>query len=84
MPTYGKRGGEGATKGRTLTTYEAQTPDGTALRKGTFYIATETAYMVVIEQPAFERWVPLAIIEGPQDPRFLPPTKILPATKVSK
>ena len=44
MSSYGKRGGTGATAGRTATIYLVGLPDGTEVKKRSFFLTAPTLY----------------------------------------
>lgn len=43
--SYGKKGGTSATAGKTKAIYEAEAPDGSILRVGSFQVQSAEAYM---------------------------------------
>jgi len=61
MSTYGKRGGEGPTRGKKSRTFEAVMPDGTVLRKRIFHSLTGDPYAYAYQHGG--KWYIAAIRE---------------------
>lgn len=58
--TFGQRGGVGANRGRKAVLYEATLPDGTVIRKKSFQVDQEVAYLSTF-QTSDDKWHPAGI-----------------------
>ena len=57
MSTYGRRGGEGPTRGRRKAVYQAQLPDGYVLEAGTFHFEDREAVMTAFAPKNGHGWI---------------------------
>lgn len=78
MSTYGKKGQQGPIRGHQASVYEATAPDGTVIRKRSFFVHTDDAFMGVFKDST-GTYVASGVTDGPKDwgaQEFVKATKI--------
>lgn len=69
MSSYGKRGGEGPTRGQKASTYSFTFPDGTTGKKRSFHVHDEKATVAVYQHEG--KWYAAGIVPSNDIPAWV-------------
>lgn len=81
MTTYGRKGGEGPTRGRKLVRYEAIGPDGETYRAATYYPPTGAAFLMMYKLEGV--WYTAGLVDA-EESKSRQHQRRVPATRVEK